>query len=223
MSNTTTSQVTEANTETAPEEAVISAPVEGKGYIKPKGHNPDKDWSYLVDKDPNETNTLYAMMVHRLTGVEISPKQVQVLLAMHRWMQASDLNRERETFRGRTWEEVRKGNATLLERAEDIITERGETAQVVDSPNVVDDELKAEAKAEVLKVRNAAAAKAEAAKAAKAAKEKELEAAKAAEVPAEEVAEEAIVEEAPKPKPQARKPRQTAAQKKAAAEKAAAS
>lgn len=104
-------------------------------YIKPAGHNPDKDWSYLADKDPSEVNTLMAKMATRLSGVEISPKQVQVLLAMHRWMQASDLNREREGFRGRTWEEVRKGNVTLLERAENIITLKGEDAPVVENVN----------------------------------------------------------------------------------------
>lgn len=216
MSNTTSTKATASATEEAPVET------QGTGYIKPKGHNEDKDWTYLVDKDPNETNVLYAKMVTELSGVEISPKQVQALLSMHRWMQASDLNRARENFRGRTWEEVRRGNATLLERSENIITERGEDAPVVESPNVTSDELKQVTAAALAEVRAMAAQAPALDDAAKLAHQAEELTELVEKLDGDLVEEEAPKEEAPKTQQRkARTPRKTAAQKKAEAEAAA--
>ncbi|UVK63840.1 hypothetical protein SEA_LILYPAD_36 [Gordonia phage LilyPad] len=106
-------------------------------YVAPKGHNPNKDWTYIQDKEPLETHHLFAQMVTRLSGVEISAKQVQALLLMHRWMQASDLNRERDTFRGRTLGSVIRGSETLLGRTEDRATVEGLDAQVVEMVNSI--------------------------------------------------------------------------------------
>ncbi|AWY06139.1 hypothetical protein PBI_SUZY_34 [Gordonia phage Suzy] len=118
-------------------------------YVAPKGHNPDKDWSYIADKEPLETHELFAQIIRRKAGIEISAKQVQALLLMHRWMQASDLNRERETFRGRTLGSVIRGAETQLGRSENRATMEGEDAQVVQVINSVGDEVAEAIRAEL--------------------------------------------------------------------------
>lgn len=128
---------TAANVPATPEVARPKADT----YVAPKGFNPDKDWSYIADKDPLETHELFASIIRRKAGVEISAKQVQALLLMHRWMQASDLNRERETFRGRTLGSVIRGSETLLGRTEDRATIEGEDAQVVEVVNAIGGEV----------------------------------------------------------------------------------
>lgn len=77
----------------------------------------EKDWTFLQTKAPSSVHELHAKAVTELSGVEISPKQVQALLAMHRWIQKSEANRNRPDFHGRTWDSVLKGSATLAERA----------------------------------------------------------------------------------------------------------
>lgn len=76
-----------------------------------------KDWTYLQGKPTSSNHELEAQVITQLSGVEISPQQVQALLAMHRFIQKSQANQDRPDFRGRTWESVLKGNQTLAERA----------------------------------------------------------------------------------------------------------
>lgn len=76
-----------------------------------------KDWTYLQGKPTSSNHVLEAQVITQLSGVEISPQQVQALLAMHRFIQKSQANQDRPDFRGRTWESVLKGNQTLAERA----------------------------------------------------------------------------------------------------------
>ncbi|QOC56179.1 hypothetical protein SEA_MADI_34 [Gordonia phage Madi] len=141
MSNTTASVTVAAAQEAARPKADV--------FIAPKGFKADKDWSYIADKDPLETHHLFAQIIRREAGIEISAKQVQALLLMHRWMQASDLNRERETFRGRTLGSVIRGSETLLGRTEDRATIEGEDAQVVQTVNSVSDEVAEAIRAEL--------------------------------------------------------------------------
>lgn len=180
----TATKNTEAAAATAAKEAALVQSNDGKEYIAPKGHNPNKDWTYIADKDPLETHVLYADMVTRLSGIEVSAKQMQAMLLMHRWMQQSDLNRARDTFKGRTLASVLKGNETLFERTSQRALLEGEDAPVVDSVNEVVGDVAEEIQAT-------------------------LEAAKAPKVE-EAPAEEPKAEEAPKPARRARKPRTVA-------------
>ena len=194
--NTTT---IEATTEAA------AAAEEKKSFIKASNWDAGKDWSYLADKDPEESHILKAEMINRFgpEGVDITPKQVQVFLSMHRWIQQSDVNQSRENFRGRTWESVEKGYATLAERALKEIEENGPNALMVPMPNVTG--LTA---ADIIPADEAPQ------------DEPTEEVTEVEVVVPEPVAE--VVEGAPKPKPQ-RRPRKTAAQRKAEAEAEAAS
>lgn len=88
-----------------------------------------KDWTYLAEKEPSSNHVLQARMITELSGVEISPKQCMALLAMHRWIQKSEANQQREGFHGRTVDSVLRGSATLAERVadrvgEDLVTHR---------------------------------------------------------------------------------------------------
>ena len=87
-----------------------------------------KDWSYLQGKATSSNHEMEAAAISQLSGVEISAKQVQALLSMHRFFQASEANRARPEFHGRTWESVVRGSATLAERAAE------KTGQVVSEP-----------------------------------------------------------------------------------------
>lgn len=79
----------------------------------------DKDWKYLQTKQPDSNHVLQAQVISELAGVEITPQQCMAFLAMHRFIQKSQANQDRENFRGRTWESVLKGSATLGERAQE--------------------------------------------------------------------------------------------------------
>lgn len=81
----------------------------------------DKDWTYLLDKDPQSNHQLFAKIMREKLGNEAvdsaSPEQmIYWLLAMHRWMQKTQANRDRTEFHGRTVGSVLKGSATLAER-----------------------------------------------------------------------------------------------------------
>lgn len=78
-----------------------------------------KDWTYILDKPVAENHVLEALLISNLSGVQISPKQVQALLAMHRDIQLSEANRQRAGFRGRTVASVEKGAHTLAERLQE--------------------------------------------------------------------------------------------------------
>lgn len=77
----------------------------------------DKDWTYLQGKQPDSNHELQAEIISKLAGVEITPQQCMAFLAMHRFIQKSQANQDRANFRGRTWESVLRGNATLAEKA----------------------------------------------------------------------------------------------------------
>ena len=75
----------------------------------------DKDWTYLAAKDPSDVHRLHAELVSELSGVEVSPKQVQAILAMHGTIQRSEKNQERADYRGRTPQSIAKGGFTTLQ------------------------------------------------------------------------------------------------------------
>lgn len=82
----------------------------------------EKDWTYLLEKEPSSNHILFAKIMREKLGDEAvdnaTPEQmIYWLLAMHRWMQKTEANRERAEFRGRTWGSVLKGYETLAERA----------------------------------------------------------------------------------------------------------
>lgn len=110
---------------------------EGKNFIKHEWDQ-NKDWSYLADKEPDASHHLKAELMNRFgpEGFEITPHQVMVFLAMHRWTQKSDVNQSRQDFRGRTWASVQKGYETLAERAAQEIAEHGEDVKMVKNPIV---------------------------------------------------------------------------------------
>lgn len=195
-------------------EATTTEAVVEKKLIKHDDFDINKDWSYLADKEPEASHVLKAELMNRFgpEGFEITPKQVQVFLAMHRWVQKSDANQSRDDFRGRTWESVEKGYATLTERAVKEIAENGPNAVMVPMPNITG-----------LTAADILPAAEEAPQDEPTEEVTEIEVV-VPEAVAEELVEEGVaevVEEAPKPKPQ-RRPRKTAAQRKADAEAAAA-
>lgn len=126
------------NVEEAVVEAAEQAATEGKDFIKPKEWDSGKDWNYLNEKQPDASHVLKAEMMNRFgpEGFEITPDQVKVFLAMHRWVQQSDANQSRGDFRGRTWESVTKGYETLVKHAEEAIAEKGPNAVMVDQPHI---------------------------------------------------------------------------------------
>lgn len=80
-------------------------------------------FEYLQDKDPSQKHEFYAALMTALSGIEITPKQYQVMICTHRYIQASDLNRVRKDYRPRTAESVIQAAATLQARAEELITD----------------------------------------------------------------------------------------------------
>lgn len=167
---------------------------ESKAFIKPnKGWDGNKDWSYLDEKEPDQSHYLKGEMLRRFGPKEGMPemtaaeaaKVVQAFLAMHRWMQQSDLNQSRADFRGRTWESVEKGYETLAKKAAERIAEEGPTARMVDAPRAVtglkaEDVLKEivaapEAPEEAKEIAEEAVAEVEEAKAEEAPEEKPVE------------------------------------------------
>lgn len=81
----------------------------------------EKDWSYLLNKEPQSNHQLFARIMREKLGDEAvdnaTPEQmIYWLLAMHRWMQKTEANRDRPEFHGRTVGSVLKGSVTLAER-----------------------------------------------------------------------------------------------------------
>ncbi len=81
----------------------------------------EKDWTYLLGKEPQSNHQLFAKIMREKLGNEAvdnaTPEQmIYWLLAMHRWMQKTEANRNRDEFHGRTVGSVLKGSATLAER-----------------------------------------------------------------------------------------------------------
>lgn len=91
----------------------------------------EKDWTYLAKKEPSSNHHLQARLITELSGIEISAQQCMALLAMHRWIQKSEANRERPEFKGRTVDSVLKGSETLAQRAAEIAAKQGEKAPIV--------------------------------------------------------------------------------------------
>lgn len=77
----------------------------------------EKDWTKFQGRQPDSNHVLQAKVISELSGIEISAEQCMVFLAMHRMIQASQANQDRANFKGRTWESVLKGSATLAEKA----------------------------------------------------------------------------------------------------------
>lgn len=76
---------------------------------KPKSEQTfeERDWTYLDEKEPSEQHVLFAKEINRRTNLldedgedmEISPKQVQAVLAMFPHFQRSDTNKKRSGYR----------------------------------------------------------------------------------------------------------------------------
>lgn len=69
--------------------------------------------SNLLATPSNDLHDLHAAVYSHLSGVEISPKQVQVVLSLHGATQRSEANRHRSSYRGRTVASLRRGAETL--------------------------------------------------------------------------------------------------------------
>lgn len=96
-----------------------------------------KDWTYLQTKATDAGHELKAQVVSELSGVEITATQVQAFLAMHRMIQESEANRERDSFHGRTVASVEKGSLTMLERLaernkDELLTNKSRTGLLVE-------------------------------------------------------------------------------------------
>lgn len=76
----------------------------------------EKDWTYLQGKAPSDLHNGLAQFITDQAGIDIDPKQVQALLAMHGAWQKSGLNKSRPNYRPRTVESIAKGGATMAER-----------------------------------------------------------------------------------------------------------
>jgi hypothetical protein len=67
----------------------------------------ERDWTYLDDKDPSEQHVILAREINRRTNLldedgeemEISPKQVQAVLAMFPHFQRSETNKKRSGYK----------------------------------------------------------------------------------------------------------------------------
>ncbi|UVF61563.1 hypothetical protein SEA_GENAMY16_42 [Gordonia phage Genamy16] len=64
---------------------------------------------------PSEVHELHAAAYSALTGIDVDPKIVQIVLSLHGSVQRSALNRNRSQYRGRTVASLRKGAETLRE------------------------------------------------------------------------------------------------------------
>ncbi|QXO13692.1 hypothetical protein SEA_DUMPTRUCK_37 [Gordonia phage DumpTruck] len=69
---------------------------------------------------PSEVHELHAAAYSALTGVEVDPKIVQIVLSLHGAVQRSEVNRNRDHYRGRTVASLRKGAETLRENLETV-------------------------------------------------------------------------------------------------------
>ncbi len=126
-------------------------------YIKPSGFDADKDWTYLLDKEPSSNHILFAAIMRKALGEEaLETASLEQLiywfLAMHRWMQKSDANQGRPDFRGRDLAAVIQGSETLLERVAARAVVEGEDAPLVSNPNHISVELPKEDEPEPVKV-----------------------------------------------------------------------
>lgn len=148
---------------------VIPAEAVKKTYVKATDFDADKDWAYLLDKEPSSNHELFASIMRKALGEEAlreaSLEQIIYwFLAMHRWMQKSDANQSRPDFRGRELGSVVKGSETLLERVSQRVVVEGENAPLVEVRNRIDIEVpknKVKPVSEATKAKEAKVAKAD--------------------------------------------------------------
>ena len=79
-----------------------------------------KKAAQLATVAPSEVHELHAATYAALSGIELSPKQVQVVLSLHGATQRSALNRLRSSYRGRTAASLRRGAETLRENLSSV-------------------------------------------------------------------------------------------------------
>ncbi|UJQ86733.1 hypothetical protein SEA_JALEBI_40 [Gordonia phage Jalebi] len=70
---------------------------------------------------PSEVHELHAAAYSALTGIDVDPKVVQIVLSLHGAVQRSQLNRDRSQYRGRTVASLRKGAETLAENLAPVV------------------------------------------------------------------------------------------------------
>lgn len=58
-----------------------------------------KDFTYLADKAPSELHEVLAAFASKESGVEITAKQVQVVLGIHPYFQKSKANKSRSEYK----------------------------------------------------------------------------------------------------------------------------
>ncbi|QSL67788.1 hypothetical protein [Nocardia phage P3.1] len=83
----------------------------------------DADFTWYQEKAPSELHELHAALVSELTGVEVTAKQVQVILGMHGKIQASENNRKRAGYKPRTVDSIRRGGATTAAHAAELLAQ----------------------------------------------------------------------------------------------------
>ncbi|WNM65980.1 hypothetical protein SEA_BIRTHDAYBOY_42 [Gordonia phage BirthdayBoy] len=79
--------------------------------------------SNLPGTAPSEVHELHAAAYSALTGIDVDPKVVQIVLSLHGAVQRSQLNRDRSQYRGRTVASLRKGAETLAENLSTVPAE----------------------------------------------------------------------------------------------------
>lgn len=57
-----------------------------------------RDWTFLQGKDPSDLHIVFAQQITMRSDVEITPKQVQAVMAMHPSFQRSKTNKARPTY-----------------------------------------------------------------------------------------------------------------------------
>ena len=114
----------------------------------------EKDWTYLVDKAPSELHNTFADWISAELGIEMDPKAVQFVLAMHPTFQRSERNKSRSEYKA-LGSDVVKARSVHMTAAHQEVRESRKAA-----------EQEAAKRAEARKAKRAAArqAKAEAAK-----------------------------------------------------------
>lgn len=78
-----------------------------------------KDWTYLAEKDPSSLHVTLAKLIEQRADVEITPKQVQAVLAMHPLFQRSDHNKARPDYVGLAPEIVEQRSVHMVQAHKD--------------------------------------------------------------------------------------------------------
>lgn len=76
---------------------------------------------YLAEKPVSDLHETLSTYIQEVSGIELSPKQVQAVLSIHGTYQKSEANKNRAGYKARTAESIRNGGATTAERFQQIV------------------------------------------------------------------------------------------------------